>query len=256
MACCKCCCGGVDCTEGQEGKCCCGGSTGACCQPGEYCCSGACEPDPCGETGCCCIYNRDIGGQYTFAGSEDSLEVDCVAGAWQIVVFRPGVNCSDTPDPCVGVVGGTCCDSNGNCLFGGPGPGCYPSNTAAECYCDAACYTACFDCCGADAPDCCTPSPVIASLWDEPPSDGLVRITLEALSRDMGAYAVDADEAWGAAMQCGSAVDGFFVMHNFGRVSLILCLQDLENDATPWQAVLAHQDRVRSAGAALRGAAQ
>ena len=48
MACCKCCCGGEDCAEGQEGKCCCGGSGGVCCQPGEYCCSGVCEPTPCG----------------------------------------------------------------------------------------------------------------------------------------------------------------------------------------------------------------
>lgn len=47
MACCKCCCGGVDCAEGDQGKCCCGGSSGACCQEGEYCCSGACKPGPC-----------------------------------------------------------------------------------------------------------------------------------------------------------------------------------------------------------------
>lgn len=47
MACCKCCCGGIDCDEGQPGKCCCGGYTGACCQEGEYCCGGSCEPDPC-----------------------------------------------------------------------------------------------------------------------------------------------------------------------------------------------------------------
>jgi hypothetical protein len=49
MACCKCCCGGEDCTEGQEGKCCCGGVYGECCQVGEYCCSGVCEPEPCGD---------------------------------------------------------------------------------------------------------------------------------------------------------------------------------------------------------------
>ena len=47
MTCCKCCCGNVDCTEGQEGKCCCGGIYGECCQEGEYCCSGVCEPSPC-----------------------------------------------------------------------------------------------------------------------------------------------------------------------------------------------------------------
>lgn len=53
MACCKCCCGGVDCTEGQQGKCCCGGSYGSCCQEGEYCCGGVCEPSPCGCEGDC-----------------------------------------------------------------------------------------------------------------------------------------------------------------------------------------------------------
>lgn len=49
MACCKCCCGGVDCTEGQQGKCCCGGSTGECCSDTEYCCDGACQ---CGQCDC------------------------------------------------------------------------------------------------------------------------------------------------------------------------------------------------------------
>lgn len=52
MACCKCCCGGVDCSEGQEGKCCCGGIYGTCCQVGEYCCSGVCQSTPC-EASCC-----------------------------------------------------------------------------------------------------------------------------------------------------------------------------------------------------------
>jgi len=52
MTCCKCCCGNVDCTEGQEGKCCCGGIYGECCQEGEYCCSGVCEPNPCCEGAC------------------------------------------------------------------------------------------------------------------------------------------------------------------------------------------------------------
>lgn len=47
MACCTCCCGGVDCTEGQQGKCCCGGSAGVCCQEGQYCCDGECLPSPC-----------------------------------------------------------------------------------------------------------------------------------------------------------------------------------------------------------------
>lgn len=52
MACCKCCCGNQDCTEGQQGKCCCGGIYGECCQEGEYCCSGVCEPEPCCDGEC------------------------------------------------------------------------------------------------------------------------------------------------------------------------------------------------------------
>lgn len=47
MACCKACCGCVDCAEGDEGKCCCGGSGGECCDVGEYCCSGSCQATPC-----------------------------------------------------------------------------------------------------------------------------------------------------------------------------------------------------------------
>jgi hypothetical protein len=47
MACCRCCCGGVDCEEGQQGKCCCGGVEGTCCQEGEYCCDGVCQEEPC-----------------------------------------------------------------------------------------------------------------------------------------------------------------------------------------------------------------
>ena len=52
MACCKCCCGGEDCTEGQQGKCCCGGVYGECCQTGEYCCSGVCQAGPCCSGSC------------------------------------------------------------------------------------------------------------------------------------------------------------------------------------------------------------
>lgn len=47
MACCRCCCGGVDCAEGDQGKCCCGGPTGTCCTASEYCCSGVCQATPC-----------------------------------------------------------------------------------------------------------------------------------------------------------------------------------------------------------------
>lgn len=44
MACCKCCCGGVDCTEGQQGKCCCGEN---CCSADQCCCDGECQDLPC-----------------------------------------------------------------------------------------------------------------------------------------------------------------------------------------------------------------
>lgn len=47
MPCCQCCCGGVTCAEGQQGKCCCGGPSGTCCQVGEYCCDGVCQNEPC-----------------------------------------------------------------------------------------------------------------------------------------------------------------------------------------------------------------
>jgi hypothetical protein len=47
MACCRCCCGNVDCEEGQQGKCCCGGVEGTCCTEEEYCCDGVCQEEPC-----------------------------------------------------------------------------------------------------------------------------------------------------------------------------------------------------------------
>lgn len=67
MPCCQCCCGGVTCTEGRQGKCCCGGPSGTCCQPGEYCCSGVCQATPCGQGQCLecppnpCFVNVPIG---------------------------------------------------------------------------------------------------------------------------------------------------------------------------------------------------
>lgn len=70
MACCKCCCGGEDCAEGQEGKCCCGGSSGECCAEGEYCCSGVCQAEPCGECSATCsvttevVYFENLTGSY------------------------------------------------------------------------------------------------------------------------------------------------------------------------------------------------
>jgi len=47
MACCKCCCGNEDCSEGQQGKCCCGGAEGTCCSETQYCCDGECSDEPC-----------------------------------------------------------------------------------------------------------------------------------------------------------------------------------------------------------------
>jgi hypothetical protein len=47
MACCRCCCGGEDCEDGQQGKCCCGGSEGECCTEEQYCCDGECQEEPC-----------------------------------------------------------------------------------------------------------------------------------------------------------------------------------------------------------------
>lgn len=52
MACCKCCCGNEDCSEGQQGKCCCGGAEGTCCSETQYCCDGACEDAPCAGSPC------------------------------------------------------------------------------------------------------------------------------------------------------------------------------------------------------------
>jgi hypothetical protein len=79
MACCKCCCGNVDCAEGQEGKCCCGGVEGACCQVGEYCCDGVCKAGP------CCEENEDCP-----EGQE------CIDGACQC----PCPDCSSEPANC------------------------------------------------------------------------------------------------------------------------------------------------------------
>lgn len=62
MACCRCCCGNVDCTEGQQGKCCCGGVDGECCPEGEYCCSGQCQPSPC--EGHCCLPDNTCSNEY------------------------------------------------------------------------------------------------------------------------------------------------------------------------------------------------
>jgi hypothetical protein len=101
MTCCKCCCGNVDCEEGQEGKCCCGGPGGTCCQEGEYCCDGECQEEPCGCSGACdadedcdpscvcvdgeCVEEgeccfKDLGATYSFTFRTYSGTV--TAGAW------------------------------------------------------------------------------------------------------------------------------------------------------------------------------
>lgn len=76
MACCKCCCGGVDCTEGQQGKCCCGEN---CCNEDEYCCDGSCVPNPCvncDELGYC---------TYRFTGDYDPVTNPDGSKTWEYV---------------------------------------------------------------------------------------------------------------------------------------------------------------------------
>lgn len=52
MACCKCCCGNKDCSNGGKGKCCCGGTSGTCCETNEICCDGSCTSNPtCSKSG-------------------------------------------------------------------------------------------------------------------------------------------------------------------------------------------------------------
>lgn len=92
MACCKCCCGNVDCTEGQEGKCCCGGIYGECCQEGQYCCSGVCEPEPCADP-------CDDPCQWQPVWQNDGTW----GGGWELVLgCNPGCSCGE---PNVGSVG-------------------------------------------------------------------------------------------------------------------------------------------------------
>jgi hypothetical protein len=150
----------------------------------------------------------------------------------------------------------TCCTENNQCLSVSSGGGCFPTGSAEDdgCFCDSQCYTNCFDCCGEDAIECCTPSPEIDSLWDEPNTDGLIKIQLFNLERDMKQYSIDIEESWGAAMQSGSGKDGYYVTQNHGRISLILCLQEMEEGIDPWIAIEKHQSRVRKAGEDLRKA--
>jgi hypothetical protein len=98
MACCKCCCGNVDCEEGQEGKCCCGGVEGTCCQVGEYCCDGVCQEGP------CCEENEDC------PEGKECIDGACV----EIACSGECESDEDCGEDCVCVEGecvpeGTCC---------------------------------------------------------------------------------------------------------------------------------------------------
>ena len=80
MACCLCCCGGVNCEPEQEGKCCCGDT---CCQEGEYCIDGVCEST---VTYFCDLTTGCLGGQvpgpnpppgYTGYDTLEECEANC-----------------------------------------------------------------------------------------------------------------------------------------------------------------------------------
>lgn len=107
MACCKCCCGNKDCSQGDQGKCCCGTTTKACCTASEYCCDGECKSTPC--TGACC--------DATF-GCSQSTEANCTGEG---VTFKGlGVSCDPNPcgcetdEDCAATEGYCCC--NGECV--------------------------------------------------------------------------------------------------------------------------------------------
>jgi len=258
MACCKCCCGNEDCSEGQEGKCCCGGASGDCCQEGQYCCDGVCEDEPC--QGCCCVYAYDSGlDEWSIVSQVTGTAEDCDGAGGDYHIFKPGVTCEDDLNPCEGDPAGTCCDGNGGCATNGPGTNsdCYPTGHPNDqgCYCDDLCYTVCFDCCGADASNCCLATPTLSSLWDDSAGPGLQKLPLALLSEGLAAYSVDSDEAWGAAMQSGSGKDGLYYTHGWARMSLLLCLQAIADGEVPWVAIRAHRSRVEEAGTQLRLAA-
>ena len=157
-------------------------------------------------------------------------------------------------EPC----GGTCCGSGGNCIEGGPGPACIPTGDPGDdgCYCDSQCYSVCFDCCGEDAIDCCTPKPAIDSLWDDSGGPGAQAIHLPLLEDGLREYDIDLNEAWHAAMQSGTVIEGHYHTDGFSRISLILCLQGMESGATPWVAQQSHRARVVQAATEIRRAAQ
>lgn len=149
---------------------------------------------------------------------------------------------------------GTCCRPDGTCLDGGPGRGCFPTGSPEDdgCWCDEFCYVNCFDCCGDDAPECCTWTPEVSSIHDTSGGHAKQRLDAAVLEREMGEYGVDIDECWGAALQSGTVLDGYYHMNGHSRLSLILCLQDMAAGAVPWIAISAHRMRVVSAVNAVR----
>jgi hypothetical protein len=112
VACCRCCCGGADCAEGQAGKCCCGNT---CCQVGEFCCDGVCQPEPCEEpTGACCVA---LDRRETYGECVVTTEADCTAtyaGTYLGDNFSCGGNRPGYPPgyPCVE------CRNDGECPEG------------------------------------------------------------------------------------------------------------------------------------------
>lgn len=295
MACCNCCCpDGEECCKapGPDGICCvpekccgtsgspaccgefeqccnetccaetveCCGDPGVCCLEGQYCCDGVCEDVPCGQ-GCCCVYEYDaVTDNWSVVSSTDTTADNCTAGAGQYASFKAGVSCEDVPDPCVGDPEGTCCAPGGGCATNGPGTGsgCYPTGSPNDdgCYCDDQCYLFCFDCCGADAPDCCTPTPDIQSLWDDSAGPGSQKLGLSRLAEDLLQYNADQNELLHAAMQSGAVIDGHYKTHGFARVSLVLCCQEIEAGVPPWVAQQSHRQRVVTAATAVREAQQ
>lgn len=270
MGCCNCCCAdGEECCKapGPDGICCapercCGTEEEPlCCSEGENCCDGVCQEEPCDDTGACCVYedqSDEQSGLWAFVGCTDTTAEECTADEGQYASFKLGVSCSDDPDPCVGDPDGTCCDEEGGCLQSDPGPGeaCYPTGAPGDdgCFCDSACYTICFDCCGADAIECCLGTPALNSLWDDSAGPGLQKLSIHKLEANLAQYGVDMEEAWGAAMQSGAGKQGSYYTLGWARVSLILCLQDIADGVVPWKAVATHQQRVRAAATALRRA--
>lgn len=221
-------------------------TTGDCC----------CDTTP--ENGCCCVYSYDSGTEeWSIVSQVTGTEDECDGSGGDYHIFKPGVTCEDDPNPCEGNPEGTCCDGGGGCLLGGPGIGCYPTGSPDDdgCFCDVNCHTICFDCCGADAEDCCLSTPTLKSLWDDSTGPGLQKLPLPLLAEGLAAYAVDIDEAWGAAMQSGSGKEGFYYTHGWARMSLLLCLQAIDDGKVPWVAIRAHRARVEQAGTQLRLAA-